>query len=136
MKPRVYYVSTKGSAEQVARAIARSVKCAQEPLMPAYMPENVPLMFLGCEGNRADKVTMDFINALTPNRVMNAALFHCGKEGHALQQMRHALKARGIHVLDITFSAPLKGLLTRGPEPRDLERAAQFAQGALAMIEM
>lgn len=134
MKPRVYYVSTRESAAQIAQAIAHSLKCTREPLMPAYMPESVALMFLGCEGNRADKVTMDFISALNPNRVTNAALFHCGNAGQALAQMRRALTARGVNVLDLTLNAPLKHLFGAGPQGEDLERAAQFAQDCMTMI--
>lgn len=128
MRIRVHYVSPKGSAEQVAEAIARAVKCVKEPLLPAYMPENVKLMFLGCEGNKADKVTMDFIASLTPNRVANAALFHCGKDQQALSQMRKALNDKGIQVLDMTLTTPLKGLFGGGPTQADLERARQFAE--------
>lgn len=106
----------------------RAVKCVKEPLLPAYMPENVKLMFLGCEGNKADKVTMDFIASLTPNRVANAALFHCGKDQQALSQMRKALKDKGIQVLDMTLTTPLKGLFGGGPTQADLERARQFAE--------
>ena len=61
MKGRVHYVSPKGCAEMVAEAIAREIKIVKEPLLPAYMPENIILMFLGCEGTKADKTTMEFI---------------------------------------------------------------------------
>ena len=61
MRCKVYYMSQRGSAEQVAEAVASQAGCAMEPLLPAYMPENVDLMFLGCEGARADRVTMQFI---------------------------------------------------------------------------
>ncbi|MDI9506217.1 MAG: hypothetical protein ACOYI7_09710 [Candidatus Excrementavichristensenella sp.] len=131
---RVHYVSPKGSAEQIAEAIAREAKCVKEPLLPAYMPENVNLMFLGCEGNKADKVTLGFISSLSPNRVTHAALFLCGRDTHPLQQMREALTQRGIKVLDPTLTAPLKGFFGKGPGPEDLRRAAQFAQDCIASV--
>lgn len=134
MRIRVHYVSPKGSAEQVADAIAREVKCVKEPLLPAYMPENVKLMFLGCEGSKADKVTLDFIASLNPNRVSNAALFHCGKDNQALCQMRKALNDKGINVLDFSLNAPLKGLFGGGPSQADLDRARQFADDAIASV--
>lgn len=127
MKIRVHYVSPKGSAEQVAEAIAREAKCVKEPLLPAYMPENIQLMFLGCEGGKADKVTLEFIRSLNSNRVANAALFVCGKEdGVALAQMRQALLNQGVNVLKQTLTAPVKGLFGGGPGKADLERAQQF----------
>ena len=49
MNIKVYYVSPKGCAQSVAMAIAKECRSAQEPLMPAYPPENVALMFIGCE---------------------------------------------------------------------------------------
>lgn len=135
VKCRVHYVSPKGSAEQVAEAIARACQCVKEPLLPAYMPENVTLMFLGCEG-KADKVTMEFISSMSKNRVANAALFCCSKapEG-ALDEMRQALLSRGVNVLSRTLKAPLKGLFGGGPDAKDLEAAQKFATDCIADVE-
>lgn len=134
LKTRVHYVSVKGSSEQIAEAIAHGAQCPKEPLLPAYMPENVMLLFLGCEGAKADRVTMEFIAVLNPSRVANAALFHCGKAPQALTQMRNALVARGVNVLDMTLTAPLKGLFGRGPTEQDLERAHQFARDCISFV--
>ncbi|MEG2388277.1 MAG: hypothetical protein RSC90_06915 [Clostridia bacterium] len=134
MRTRVYYVSPKGSAEKIAGAIARAVKCACEPLLPAYMPENVGIMFLGCEGTKADKVTLDFISVLNPDRVAHAALFHCGKDANALGQMRAALTQRGIEVLDMTLSTPLKGMFGGRPTDADCARATLFALDCMQFL--
>ncbi|MEF9894465.1 MAG: hypothetical protein RR843_01660 [Clostridia bacterium] len=134
MTTRVYYVSPKGSAEKIAGAIARAVKCACEPLLPAYMPENVGIMFLGCEGTKADKVTLDFISVLNPDRVAHAALFHCGKDANALGQMRAALTQRGIEVLDMTLSTPLKGVFGGRPTEADCARATLFALDCMQFL--
>ncbi|MEG1844514.1 MAG: hypothetical protein RR296_09750 [Clostridia bacterium] len=162
MTTRVYYVSPKGSAEKIAGAIARAVKCACEPLLPAYMPENVGIMFLGCEGTKADKVTLDFISVLNPDRVARAALFHCGKDANALGQMRAALinpdrvthtalfhcgkdanalgqmraalTQRGIEVLDMTLSTPLKGMFGGRPTDADCARATLFALDCMQFL--
>ena len=135
MKCRVHYVSPKGSAEAVAEAIARECKCVKEPLLPAYMPENITLMFLGCEGSKADKVTLQFIASMNKQRVANAALFNCGKGTEALNQMRDALKSRGVNVLDKTFTAPVKGLFGGGPTQADLDNAKKFTQECMALVE-
>lgn len=123
-------MSQRGSAEAVAVAIAEAVGCAPEPLLPAYMPENVDLMFLGCEGARADRVTLDFIASLSSGRVQSAALFQCARTpGEALLQMRAALAARGIRVLERSLSAPIRNLFGRGgPRPGHLESARAFAR--------
>lgn len=134
MRIRVHYVSPKGSAEAIAEAIARTAQCVKEPLLPAYMPENVKLLFLGCEGGKADKVTMEFIASLNTNRVANAALFVCGKDSKPLTQMREALEAKGIHVLDNTLTAPVKGLFGGGPTQDDLNKATQFAKDCIAQL--
>jgi len=132
IKGRVHYVSKKGSAEMVAEAIAREMKVVKEPLLPAYMPENVALMFLGCEGTKADKTTMEFINSLNKSRVANAALFCCNgkKSDAAIQQMKAALEARGINVLAKTFVCNGKGGLFAGgkqPSEQELDAARKFA---------
>ena len=132
MKIKVHYVSPKGCAEQVAQSIANICDCAKEALLPAYMPENIDLMFLGCEGGRADRVTLDFINIMNRERVHSAALFCCGTNPEAIAQMRKALSARGVHVLERSFIAPLKGLFGGGVKPSDLLNAEQFARDCMA----
>ena len=131
MRIKVHYVSQKGCAKSIADVIAGTCQCTKEALLPAYMPENIDLMFLGCEGGKADKVTMDFINVMNRERVRNAALFCCGAGPEAVSQMRKALVARGVNVLDRSFTAPLKGLFGGGPKPGDLSAAAEFAQNCM-----
>ena len=132
IKGRVHYVSAKGSAEMVAEAIAREMKVVKEPLLPAYMPEGVALMFLGCEGTKADKTTMEFIKSLNKSRVANAALFACNgkKSDAAIKIMADALKAQGINVLPKTFVCNGKGGLFSGgkhPSDQELTEARAFA---------
>lgn len=131
MKGRLHYVSPKGSAELLAAAIGKEVDLIKEALPPAYMPENVILMFLGCEGTKADKVTMEFIKTLNPKRVNNAALFCCNPKmsDSAIQQMKAALQAQGIKVLDSAYVCSGKGGLFGGKHPTDAEiqAAAKWA---------
>ena len=133
MKARVHYVSPKGSAETIAEAIARECKCVKEPLLPAYMPENIAIMFLGCEGSKADKVTMEFINSMSKERVANAALFCCNpkKDAGPIQQMKAALESRGVHVMNQTFVCTGKGLFGKAPSEADVEEAKKFAQSVI-----
>ncbi len=135
MKCRVHYVSPKGSAQAVAEAISRECGCPHEPLLPAYMPENIQLMFLGCEGGKADKITLEFIGSMSSERVRNAALFCCGKGDDAIDQMKKALGKRGVNVLDMRFNAPLKGLFGGGPTEADLSAAREFAKSCIAFLE-
>ena len=133
MKARVHYVSPKGSAETIAEAIARECKCVKEPLLPAYMPENIAIMFLGCEGGKADKVTMEFISSMSKERVANAALFCCNpkKDPAPIQQMKTALESRGVHVMNQTFVCTGKGLFGKAPSDADVEAAKKFAQSVI-----
>jgi len=137
MRCKVYYMSQRGSAEAVAEAIAGAALCQPEPLLPAYMPENVDLMFLGCESARADKVTLTFIDSLGPARVKRAALFQCARaKGEAVAQMRAALEARGVTVLEKTGFFPLRNLFGGGgPKAAHLEAARAFARACLESIE-
>ena len=137
MKGRVHYVSPKGCAEMVAEAIAREIKIVKEPLLPAYMPENIILMFLGCEGTKADKTTMEFIRSLNVKRVENAALFCCNpkKSTAAIEEMRAALKAQGINVLEQSFVCTGKGFLSgHMPSDADLEAARKFAADCVKTV--
>lgn len=138
MNVRIYYVSPKGCAEIIAEAIAREVQYKKEPLMPAYPPENVAMMFIGCEGSKVDAVTMNFINSLTTARVRNAALFSCSpkQDNAAIDQMRKLLEDKGINVLASSKAFPGKGFLSgRKPGAEDVEAAKKFARECLNQIK-
>ena len=116
----------------VAEAITRAMKVVKEPLLPAYMPEGIALMFLGCEGTKPDKTVMSFIDSLNASRVANAALFCCNgkKSDAAIQIMAAALKQHGINVLPKTLVTNGKGGLFAGgkhPSDQELEQARAFA---------
>ena len=136
MNIKVYYVSPKGCAQSVAMAIAKEYRSAQEPLMPAYPPENVALMFIGCEGKKADKVTKEFLESLNTNRVRNAAVFACSpkQDESALTEMREVLENKGINVVG-SMAFPGKGFLSgRNPGKEDLDAAAKFAQECVGKV--
>ena len=138
MNVKVYYVSPKGCAETIADAIAKELKCTKEALMPAYMPENVSMMFIGCEGRKADKVTLGFLSSLNVNRVRNAALFSCSpkRENTAIIQMREILESKGINVLEGSKAFPGKGFLSgKKPGLEDLEAARKFAAESMNNIQ-
>lgn len=137
MNIKVYYVSPKGDAQAIAEAIARECRCTKEPLMPAYPPEGVAMMFIGCEGSKVDKVTMDFISSLNTNRVRNAALFSCSprRDNVAIEEMRRALETQGVRVLKGSMAFPGKGFLSgKRPGPEDLEAARNYARECLNSI--
>ena len=131
MLKRLHYVSPKGSAELLAARIGQDADVIKEALPPAYMPENIALLFLGCEGSKADKTTMEFINMLNPQRVTYAALYCCNpkKSDAPIQQMKAALTAQGIKVLDDAYVCSGKGGLFGGKHPTDeeIKGAAKWA---------
>lgn len=136
MKARVHYVSPKGSAETIAEAIARECKCVKEPLLPAYMPEGIAIMFLGCEGTKVDKTTKEFINSMSKERVANAALYTCNpkKSDAPINEMKALLEARGVHVMDQKFVCTGKGLFGKAPSDADVEDAKKFAQSVIKVL--
>ena len=134
---KVYYVSPKGSAMAIADAISRACSCTKEALMPAYMPENVTLMFLGCDGNKADNSTIEFVNSLNNKRVRNAALFCCNPklDTAPIEQMKSILEGKGINVV-ATKPFPGKGFLSgKKPDESDFKAAADFAKDAMAKVK-
>jgi len=136
MKAKVYYVSPKGSTEKVANIIANECHIVKEPLMPAYMPEGVTLMFLGCEGKKMEKVITEFVGSITKERVVNAALFcaNPASSDAAIQQMRQALTAKGVKVMDKSFICRGKGAFGKHPSDVDLEAARAFAAECVKAI--
>lgn len=136
MLRRLHYVSPKGSAEMIAAKIGQETDTIKEALLPAYMPENIALMFLGCEGTKADKTTLEFIKTLNPKRVATAALFCCNpkKSDNAIAQMKAALTAQGVKVMDSTYVCSGKGGLFGGKHPteEELNAAGQWAKACMA----
>ena len=132
MLRRLHYVSPKGSAEMIAAKIGQETDTIKEALLPAYMPENIALMFLGCEGTKADKTTLEFIKTLNPKRVNTAALFCCNpkKSDNAIAQMKAALTAQGVKVMDAAYVCSGKGGLFGGKHPteEELAGAAKWAR--------
>ena len=138
MKGRVHFVSPKGSAALIAAEIGKQANMIPEALPPAYMPEGAIIMFLGCEGGKADKITMEFIKTLNSKRVNNAALFCCNpkKDDKPIQQMKEALTAAGVKVLDSSYVCSGKGGLFGGKHPTDEEvkGAAKWAKECLSKV--
>ncbi len=140
MAVKVYYVSPKGCAEMIASAICAQIggNTKTEALMPAYMPENTNMMFIGCEGSKADKVTAEFLNSLNPGRVRNAALYSCSpkKDTGAIDEMRSILEGKGINVLASSKAFPGKGFLSgKKPDKADLEDAKKWASECMASVK-
>lgn len=138
MNVKVYYVSPKGCAEIIAEAISRELRCTKEALMPAYPPENVAMMFIGCEGSKIDDVTSNFLNSLSTARVRNAALFSCSpkQDNVAIGQMRAILEGKGINVLAGSRAFPGKGFLSgKKPGAEDIETAKKFAQECVNQLK-
>ncbi len=138
IKGRVHYVSPKGAAEMVAEVIAREVGCPKEALLPAYLPVGTTLMFLGGEGVKMDKTTAEFIKSLNPDRVTYAALYSCNPKlsDAAILQVKAALEAQGVKVLDKFFTAPCKALFGgKLPTEEDLKAAKAWAIECIAKVQ-
>ncbi len=137
MNIKVYYSGKRGCADTIASVMAKELGTNKEALMPAYPPENVPLMFIGCEGAKADPVTLEFLRTINPGRVRSAALFACSPkaQGDAVSQMRECLEGKGVTVLPNppTFSG--KGAFGgRRPDDEEIEKARKYARECLNII--
>lgn len=135
MKTRIHYTSPKGCAEAVAEAIAREATQPKEPLPPAYMPEAVPLMFLGCEesGGKIDKVMQAFISTMDTKRVSHVALFTTSPKGthSTADAIKQVFVGKGIKVVgDILVTNGKGGFLQGGKRPtdEDLNKARAWAK--------
>ena len=136
MKCKIYYTSSRGVAEAIARILGEAAGVSPEPLNPAYMPDGVDLMFLGCDGSHPDEAVADFIQALRPERVRYAALFNTNSSlnDRAVERMRDALRARGVRVLEnslICQSRPFQ----KGLPEFDCAGVADFAAACLREVK-
>ena len=138
MKTKVFFHSRKGNTKKIAEAIADELEIPLEKVLPAYMPENMELMFLGAAsyGSKLDKKINDFISFLDTTRVRNAALFSTSGKGDdtAIKIMREKLEKQGINVLDEHFSCKGKMFLFFNmgkPDSNDVDNARKFAKDVI-----
>ncbi len=137
MNIKVYYSGKRGCAEIIASAMAKELGANKEALMPAYPPENVPLMIIGCEGTKADSVTLEFLRTINTSRVRNAALFACSPkaQGDAVNQMRECLESKGVNVLPNSPTFNGKGAFSgHRPDDTEVEAARNYARDCLNTV--
>ena len=142
MKMKVMYQSKSGNTRKIAEAIAQSVGEVAEAMPPAYPPENVKLLFMGCGiyGGKLDKKVTDYINTLNTKRVQNVALFSTTGAGQkqAVELMKKQLEQRGVNVLSECFDCKGKffGFFNRSkPGGDELKAAQEFATKAMALVK-
>ena len=136
MKCKVYYTSSRNVAKVIAQALAQKAGVYAEPLNPAYMPDGVELMFLGCDGSRIDSVVLSFIESLRPERVRYAALFNTNSKlsSRGIETMKDELQARGIRVLENSFIC-LSRPFQKAVSDFDLDTARDFALASIREVQ-
>lgn len=140
MRTKVYYAGDKPAIQEVATAIAQEFKLPAEQLQPAYMPEGLPIAFIGTEdrGGKAHKIALEFASVLDTSRVAAVAIFCASpkKSGECLKSLRAAIEARGIKVLADELVCNGKGGLFAGgksPDESDFKAAKDFATKCMNM---
>lgn len=133
MKIKVYFAG-KPCVQTLATAMARSCQQNSDPLPPSYMPEGLMTAFIGTssKGKKAEKAVYDFIDIIDAKRVGRVALYATSPSGDAsevIESMRAALKAKGIPVMEETFSCSGKGGFGgKMPSEQELAAAAEFVK--------
>lgn len=141
MNIKVMYYSRSGNTKKVADAIAKALDTQVEQVPPAFMPDNMKLVFLGggVYMGKTDKQIDKFIQMLDSKKVHNVALFGTmASETKAIDQMRKQLQAKGINVLEETFVCKGKCMVffnRKHPDKADLEKAVEFAKRAVEAVK-
>ena len=141
MRIKVMYYSKRGNTKKVATAIAKEFNLPSEPIPPAYLPENVKLLFLGtgAYGGKIDKKMEDFISMLNPKRVKNVALFGtCAGNNKIMERMKELIEVQGINVLEQTYLCKGKSFILmnlKHPTSGELASAGSFARNTAEALE-
>lgn len=139
MRTGVYFAGEKPCVAAVATAISGVAQQATTPLPPPYMPEKLPVLFLGtCSvGSKPHKEAITFAELLTSQRTKNVALFctnpKCSDE--PLKPLKSILEAKGINVIDTFVCHGKGGLFSKEPSEEELQKACVFAEKVLAASE-
>ncbi len=136
MRTKVYYAG-KPCIQSVATVMARAIQQTSDPLPPSYMPEALPIAFIGSsdKGGKPVKEVLEFIDKIGPKRISKACIFATSGSGDAtkvLHAMREALTAKGIEVLEKDFMCHGKGAIGgKMPDDAELKKAEEFIQGVI-----
>ncbi|MBR1515995.1 MAG: hypothetical protein IJ621_04525 [Paludibacteraceae bacterium] len=132
MKYAIRYYSKFGHSKQMSEAI-ESLVGVKSATVAEPIEEAVDILFLGAGVflGSVNKSVMQFIDALTPDKVGCVVLFgSCAIIESPVPQMRKALEARGIKVSDKSFTC--KGSMgpvhSGHPNAEDIERFRTFVK--------
>ncbi len=135
MRTKVLFQSKKGNTRKIAEAIADELGTASEAIPPAYMPENMDLLFIGggVYGGKLDKKMASFLDFLDTKRVRNVALFGTSGAGDytGIKAMKAIIEKNGINVIDESFACKGKmfGFFNRKcPTDDDIQSSRDFAK--------
>lgn len=142
MANKVLYFSKGGNTKKVADSIAKAIDLSAETVPVAYPISNVQLLFLGAGlyAGKLDEKMTNYIKILDAKSVRNVALFSTSGngEGSANKIMRDLLVAKGINVLDKSFSCKGQSFIflsRKHPDEQDLKNAQDFAKECLESIK-
>lgn len=139
MRTGVYFAGDKSCVAAVAAAISGVVQQATTPLPPPYMPEKLPVLFLGtCSvGRKPHKEAVTFAELLTSQRTKNVALFCTNPKASdaPLATLKSILETKGINVVDTFVCHGKGGFFSKDPSDEELQAACAFAERVLAKSE-
>lgn len=128
----IRYYSKFGHSKQMAQAVEEIVG-AKAATVAEPLNEPVDILFLGAGVflGKVNGAVIDFINALTPEKVKCVVLFgSCAIIESPVPQMQKALQARGIQVYGKSFTCKgAMGPIHKGhPDAKDIEGFRAFVQ--------
>ena len=143
MNIKVMYHSSSGNTKKVAEAIAGELGVEAQKIGKDQAPfsEPVDLLFIGdgIYAGNPNKVTLSFIDKLTPEAVKNSAAFATyGGQPVIGERIANLLRDKGLNVVSEPFACKGKCwffINRKRPNGEDLEMSRQFARSIVSSIE-
>lgn len=105
MRTKVFY-SGNDNLKKLAVYISTQLRQQSEQLPPAYLPENMPIVFVGTGtkfGGGPTKDAVEFVRALDPKRAQRVALFSVASNDKAINALKALAEERGVKVMEQTL---------------------------------
>lgn len=142
MNIKVFYHSSTGNTEKLARTIADTLNITAEPIGKDPIPfsDPVDLLFIG-DGvyfGKANKRTLSFIDQLDPKMIKNVAVFATyGGKVKIGTDIKELLQSKGLRVIGEPFACKGQSwvFINRShPNESDISKAHEFAKNTVVEI--
>lgn len=126
MRTKVYFNDHKDAADKLAIAVGTAAGIRPDRIPPSFMPENLPIIYIGLGtygGKKPTKDAIEFITCLDPARCKKVALYGVKKgEDDCFDFVKAILDKKGVELMENKFFVAGQTMFNKkSPTAEDME---------------